>query len=302
MTDLYLHRISDLQGRKHCAMTAVAKMLGYEKVSDTPDEVDPGLAALVTLLNDRADGRVRQVLTSRLPHVLHTGRTELARLIAEVFMPSAIRRNKFRYEAQAAENWDDLQDAAKIYGSLGARFLEADGRGYLAGGCITLAAALETTDPTTQDILAVSAAGEIASFETGEGWSELLHILDYVIGLSDTRPFIGQQMGNEIGIALSASEEVSTGLLDTDDPLQPLLHVVPENLLSAMWLQLAQHVSSSKGLRQCAHCSKWFEHGTGTGRRRTGHYCEDKCRKAHWTARNQKKPKGPSRSKSRTAK
>ena len=78
-------------------------------------------------------------------------------------------------------------------------------------------------------------------------------------------------------------------LMDTDDPLRPSLHAVPDDLLSAMWLQLAQQVSSSTGLRRCAWCSTWFVYGTGTGRRKSGHYCSPKCQKAKWKRQKDQK-------------
>ena len=41
-------------------------------------------------------------------------------------------------------------------------------------------------DPTTSDLLAVSAAGEIIFFETGEHWFEALQILDFILGVQDS--------------------------------------------------------------------------------------------------------------------
>jgi hypothetical protein len=70
-------------------------------------------------------------------------------------------------------------------------------------------------------------------------------------------------------------------LISTDDPLSPNLAIVPDNLIAAIWLQLAQQVSSSTGLRQCNWCSTWFVFGTGTGRRKSAHFCSDRCRQAH---------------------
>lgn len=58
------------------------------------------------------------------------------------------------------------------------------------------------------------------------------------------------------------------------------LYVVPESLLDALWLQFAQAVSANTQLRGCARCGAWFAYGTGTGRRKSAHYCSDRCRKA----------------------
>ncbi len=73
---------------------------------------------------------------------------------------------------------------------------------------------------------------------------------------------------------------MSAKLRRTDEPLRPTLHVVPDDLISAMWLRLAQHVSSSERMQSCNLCSKWFVFGTGTGRRSSAQYCSDRCRKA----------------------
>ena len=54
----------------------------------------------------------------------------------------------------------------------------------LASACMAMSAALEEgRDPTATDLLAVSAAGEIVMFETGQFWFESLQILDYVLGV-----------------------------------------------------------------------------------------------------------------------
>ena len=74
---------------------------------------------------------------------------------------------------------------------------------------------------------------------------------------------------------------VTIQLTNTDDPLCPNLEIVPNSLISAIWLQFAQQVASSTGLRQCNWCSTWFVFGTGTGRRKSAHYCSDRCRQAN---------------------
>jgi hypothetical protein len=60
----------------------------------------------------------------------------------------------------------------------------------------------------------------------------------------------------------------------------PVLSLQPENLKTAINLQLAQSISSNQHLRRCAWCPTWFAYGTGTGRRKSAHYCSDRCRKA----------------------
>jgi hypothetical protein len=67
----------------------------------------------------------------------------------------------------------------------------------------------------------------------------------------------------------------------------PALRIVPESLISALWLQFAQAVTSKLSLQRCAVCTTWFAFGTGTGRRRSKQFCSDRCRKAaHRTRQN----------------
>ena len=58
------------------------------------------------------------------------------------------------------------------------------------------------------------------------------------------------------------------------------LSIIPADLLSAIWLQFGQAVSSNTQLQRCLWCGTWFAYGTGTGRRKSAHYCSDRCRKA----------------------
>jgi hypothetical protein len=61
--------------------------------------------------------------------------------------------------------------------------------------------------------------------------------------------------------------------------------LVPPNLLSAMWLQLAFHSASGAKLHTCAQCKKPFVVGSGTGRRNTAMYCSRTCNMAAFKAR-----------------
>lgn len=65
---------------------------------------------------------------------------------------------------------------------------------------------------------------------------------------------------------------------------------VPNTLLQAMWLQLAQSASVKQAWRRCQHhqCGTWFVVGHGTGRRSTALYCSDRCRKAAFFERKAK--------------
>ena len=103
----YLQRVSDREGIRLCAMTAVSLKLGYQRLTDTPKEVDPGLAAFVCLLNDRANDKARSLLIPRLGKIPHTGRTDLAQLIARVLIPRACEVYKYPEEAEAIRGMND---------------------------------------------------------------------------------------------------------------------------------------------------------------------------------------------------
>lgn len=73
------------------------------------------------------------------------------------------------------------------------------------------------------------------------------------------------------------------------DSTKAILRLQPPSLWHGLRLQFAQAVASSDRLRKCAICPTWFRYGTGTGRRKSGDYCSDRCRKAYW--RQQQKEK-----------
>jgi hypothetical protein len=189
---LVLHRWADRDGHQLCAMSALSKKLGYEDLTDIPKEVDPGLAALVNLLNDRANDKARQLLISRLKYLPNTGRTDLCLLIGKVFFPMMIEGYGYKKEADLIVDCKSPRALSRVHASLGTRFLNPDGIGLIASGCIAISAALKTNDPVKRDLLAVSAASQLVSFEIGFGWVDLLYILDSILGLEDS-PCVGSE-------------------------------------------------------------------------------------------------------------
>ena len=101
-------------------------------------------------------------------------------------MPAAIDRYKYAKEAETIRGLNDgeLGDGFK---TLAYRFLKPDGLHILASACLPMSVALEEgRDPTAADLLAVSAAGEIVRYETGEHWFEALQILDFILGIQES--------------------------------------------------------------------------------------------------------------------
>jgi hypothetical protein len=60
-----------------------------------------------------------------------------------------------------------------------------------------------------------------------------------------------------------------------------MLKMAPATLRDALWLQLAQNLSSGVKVRQCRHCNKWFRAGPGTDRRADAEFCKDEHRKRY---------------------
>jgi hypothetical protein len=67
------------------------------------------------------------------------------------------------------------------------------------------------------------------------------------------------------------------------------LHLVPDSLLGAMYLQLAQDTSNGTRFRRCLECGKWFAIRPPTSRA-TKQFCEEKCRVRAHRRRNRETP------------
>ena len=190
-SDLSLNRWGYTDGTRLCAMSALSKMLGYKTLTDMPWEVNPALSALVNLLNDRATDKSRQLLASRLTCLPYSGRTNITSLISRVFFPAVMTGYEFTDEIRRLSECIGQREFAEVYEYLGERFMEPDGSGPLATGCVTMLAAHNISDPIKQDLLAVAAASQIVGFEVGRWWLSLLQILDYIIGIEDA-PLMGK--------------------------------------------------------------------------------------------------------------
>jgi hypothetical protein len=68
--------------------------------------------------------------------------------------------------------------------------------------------------------------------------------------------------------------------IETKEGKLPWQEIVPTNLLSAMWLQVADEITKDVKYRQCAQCPRWFGYGSGTQHRETKKYCSTRCRVA----------------------
>jgi hypothetical protein len=69
--------------------------------------------------------------------------------------------------------------------------------------------------------------------------------------------------------------EIETVLINDPATRTPRLKLCVADLLTALWLQLGQTLSSGATIRRCAQCGMLFEAGTGTGRRLDAKFCSD---------------------------
>ena len=60
---------------------------------------------------------------------------------------------------------------------------------------------------------------------------------------------------------------------------------VPENLMAAIWLQLADQVSHGTKFKRCENCPKWFPVGPSTRTKPSKRFCSTRCRVA-WHTRH----------------
>ena len=58
------------------------------------------------------------------------------------------------------------------------------------------------------------------------------------------------------------------------------LNLVPDSLLSCMFLQLAEEITNNIRYKKCKFCPNWFPYGPGTGHKRIKKFCSTRCRVA----------------------
>jgi hypothetical protein len=82
-------------------------------------------------------------------------------------------------------------------------------------------------------------------------------------------------------------EHTAARLLFDPDSDQERVHVLPRNLLGALWLQLARAVEGDKEYRRCEECQRWFE-VSPEGMRPESKYCGTACRMRAYRRRKAK--------------
>jgi hypothetical protein len=133
-------------------------------------------------------------------------------------------------------------------------------------------------DLLTNKKIAPGDSVEIASPRSHQHWLNYMGAQDY---FTPAKALLLRWVNVEIG------KHVAARLLYDVDKAEPVLRMVPRNLLGCLWLQLAQNISGDKTLRVCAACRKWFEI-PARGSRSDKQFCSDKCRTRAYRQRMEK--------------
>ena len=150
----------------------------------------------------------------------------------------------------------------------------------------TLFRQFATAEPTSRGILDfINSFGPLTrdglDEKRGENVSALIEqvkAMRQVINVypREDKPDLPRLLGTN-GIELSS---IKTSLISDPVTRMPRLQLSVVDLLTALWLQLGQALSSGATIRRCEHCGLLFEAGPGTGRRLDAKFCRDEHRVA----------------------
>jgi hypothetical protein len=70
------------------------------------------------------------------------------------------------------------------------------------------------------------------------------------------------------------------------------IHLSPNSLLAALWLQLVESINGNRTFKRCKHCKRWFlASPEGVGLKSHAKYCSPNCRLRAWRNSGSKKKK-----------
>lgn len=93
------------------------------------------------------------------------------------------------------------------------------------------------------------------------------------------RVWLGQYVNRFIGGGLGPGTTVQAYLVIDSLTRAQALRTVPNTLIAAMWLQMAETISGGTTFKQCRTCRTWFLISpVGAGRRRQALYCRNACK------------------------
>ena len=139
----------------------------------------------------------------------------------------------------------------------------------------------------------LEAAAAEGAMETVEGWRREVRKLKGLISifaLKAPEPGGILRAGGSIGTHFRATK-IDVALLSGEGGARPTMVLQPPNLLSAIYLQLANAVASGNSIRACAECDSWFHTGVGDKvRRSVAIFCSEECKNRHHYKQRKSKP------------
>lgn len=116
-------------------------------------------------------------------------------------------------------------------------------------------------------------------FTRWEFW--IARMKDLIAALDDGRNNDFWRLFNEEAEGLDLTEPLFAARIEPHPiPSKARFKMVPNSLLAAMWLQLANASTKSTAFKQCEFCPHWFPVGPGTGRKPSKRFCSNRCRVA----------------------
>ena len=129
---------------------------------------------------------------------------------------------------------------------------------------------------------------------TADSWSATIPVMKSILRSLDRgdRHEAAQIFNRMRSYFFPGQEHLMSGMqlrIDASPKTQRFgLNVQPKDLLSAMYLQLANEITNGIKYKQCKFCPNWFPYGPGTGHKHTKEFCSTRCRVA-W---NRQKKRG----------
>ena len=185
----------------------------------------------------------------------------------------------FREFSELTTKMADIVRFANTFGNLGVQF---DVLGRLGDGEPPEPPAEIDGDAQREAWSRVTAPREYRDADTLARWvSEIRQMRSQVAMWDNVRRGGGSELDKkELLAAINTGlheTRVGAALAPTKKKGELAVHLVPPNLLGAMWAQFAWAVAGDKEVRRCATCGKWFVLDPDTART-SRLYCTEACR------------------------
>ena len=121
-------------------------------------------------------------------------------------------------------------------------------------------------------------------FEPLTIWYQAIGVMKALVDALDCRQYdaVYDLLNNRSDIRPRISAAIRSIRAETERPIpfETNLKLTPDDLLSAMWLQLAYQSTRYFEFKQCDFCPNWFPVGPGTGVKPSKRFCSGRCRTA----------------------